>query len=258
MRLFKNLRKQLIGGEKSRKYMAYAIGEILLLVIGILIALQINNWNENRQNRNKEVILLSQLRQEFSANLDQLNDKIDQRKNIVKSAKTLLVNFDQGDINNSDSIVYHLQRTVFIPTFNTNSSDFFSARDISLIQNDSLRVLLAAWPSQVDQLVEEELQWVTYRDKQYLPFLTSHFQARNLYNGVQLDLEMMRTVLMDKSEIFNDRIGNSREKIDLSDLMTSQDFEDHLGFAIMVHNLSNIQSYTLVSHIEKILEQIKH
>ena len=65
MRLFKNLRKQLIGGEKSRKYMAYAIGEILLLVIGILIALQINNWNENRQNRNKEVILLSQLRQEY-------------------------------------------------------------------------------------------------------------------------------------------------------------------------------------------------
>ncbi|MDX1479243.1 MAG: DUF6090 family protein [Saprospiraceae bacterium] len=50
-RLFANIRKSLLGSGRARKYLVYAIGEIALVVIGILIALQINNWNEARKNR---------------------------------------------------------------------------------------------------------------------------------------------------------------------------------------------------------------
>jgi len=238
--------------------MRYAIGEIVLVVIGILIALSINNWNENRQNRQKETILLNQLKQEFMAYQEQLDDKIDQRINIVHSANTLLKFIDNGSTVNSDSIVYHLQRTLFIPTFNANSNDFFAARDMSLLQNDSLRALLAIWPGQVDQLIEEELQWVTYRDNQYVPFITTHFQVRNLYNSVQVDFDMMKTIFLDKTESFKSRIGNSKKNVDFKGLMTHGDFEDHLGFMIMINNISNIQSYTLAKHIDNILQQINY
>jgi len=47
---FRRIRKALLGSGQARKYLFYAIGEIALVVIGILIALQINNWNENRIN----------------------------------------------------------------------------------------------------------------------------------------------------------------------------------------------------------------
>ena len=47
---------------KTGKYFKYAIGEIILVVVGILIALQINNWNEQRKNNTKEQQILSQLK----------------------------------------------------------------------------------------------------------------------------------------------------------------------------------------------------
>lgn len=48
IRLFRNIRKQLTSENKVSSYLRYAIGEIVLVVVGILIALQINNWNEQR------------------------------------------------------------------------------------------------------------------------------------------------------------------------------------------------------------------
>jgi hypothetical protein len=228
----------------------------VLVVVGILIALQINNWNEDRKNREKERVLLNQLRQEFESDLKQLKDKTVQRKNIIYSSKKLLEYIDNDQLDNSDSIIYHLQRSVFIPTFNTSSKDFFLSRDVGLLANDSLRVLLADWPRQVDQLVEEEQQWVDYRDNNYLVFLTNHFQTRNIYNSVQEDLEMMMTIFLDKSNSFDDRIGSSKNIEDPNLLLEIDELENHLGFAIMAHGICNLQTASLSIHIEKILQQI--
>ena len=53
IKLFRNIRKNLLAEGKTTKYFKYAIGEIILVVIGILIALQINNWNETKQASSK-------------------------------------------------------------------------------------------------------------------------------------------------------------------------------------------------------------
>ena len=53
IKFFRNIRKSLLNEGKTSKYLKYAIGEIVLVVIGILIALQINNWNEHRKGLNK-------------------------------------------------------------------------------------------------------------------------------------------------------------------------------------------------------------
>ena len=66
-RLFRQLRKGNLMSDKSRKYLLYAIGEILLVVIGILIALQVNNWNENRTARLSEQIYLQRLTEDLSS-----------------------------------------------------------------------------------------------------------------------------------------------------------------------------------------------
>ena len=62
---------------KTGKYFKYAIGEILLVVIGILIALQINNWNENRKLSNKKQELIINLIDDFEENFNMLKSEID-------------------------------------------------------------------------------------------------------------------------------------------------------------------------------------
>ena len=60
IKFFRKIRQDLLSKGKTGKYLKYAIGEIILVVIGILIALQINNWNEDRKsdNKGKELIRL--------------------------------------------------------------------------------------------------------------------------------------------------------------------------------------------------------
>lgn len=65
IKLFSKIRQKLIAEGKTANYLKYAIGEILLVVIGILIALQINNWNENRKTEAKIRNLLVALRSDL-------------------------------------------------------------------------------------------------------------------------------------------------------------------------------------------------
>lgn len=69
LRFFRQFRHQLLTENRFRKYLLYAVGEIFLVVIGILIALQINNWNEARKEKIKEGRYLIQLKEEFEDNL---------------------------------------------------------------------------------------------------------------------------------------------------------------------------------------------
>jgi len=71
------------------KYIKYAFGEILLVVIGILIALSINNWNENRKNGNSEIEILEALKVDFTASKARLIETIElQERVIALSTKT--------------------------------------------------------------------------------------------------------------------------------------------------------------------------
>ena len=67
IKLFRHIRKNLLMENKTSKYFKYAIGEIILVVIGILIALQINNWNETNKLIKKEQVILESLILELKA-----------------------------------------------------------------------------------------------------------------------------------------------------------------------------------------------
>jgi hypothetical protein len=67
IKLFRNIRKKLLEEGKITNYLKYAIGEIILVVIGILIALQINNWNEGRKTKQEESVILNNLLEDLNA-----------------------------------------------------------------------------------------------------------------------------------------------------------------------------------------------
>ena len=89
IKFFRKIRLKLLEQNKVSKYFKYAIGEILLVMIGILLALQVNNWNENRKERLQEIILLEQLLSDFNSNLEQLDQKMSMREDFKNSSKKL-------------------------------------------------------------------------------------------------------------------------------------------------------------------------
>ena len=74
IKFFRKIRYDLMSENKTSKYFKYAIGEIVLVVIGILIALSINNWNENRKEIENQRKLFSNLKIDFQNRLNELED----------------------------------------------------------------------------------------------------------------------------------------------------------------------------------------
>ena len=61
IKFFRKIRQKLLSENNFGKYLLYALGEILLVVIGILIALQVNNWNESKKISRQEIVLIEKV-----------------------------------------------------------------------------------------------------------------------------------------------------------------------------------------------------
>ena len=92
LRFFRRIRQKLITEGYLSKYLVYALGEIFLVMIGILLALQINNWNEDRKERILEKDYLISLKKEFENNLEEVDRVIRVNKSNSKNAKELAEN----------------------------------------------------------------------------------------------------------------------------------------------------------------------
>jgi len=110
---FRKIRKKMADDNKPMKYMKYAIGEIVLVVIGIMIALQINTWNENRKLLLNERTLYKKL----IADLTDEELRLENQINWAKSKQDLhyaIYNKTKGKFNSDSVIPYYLLQTTFI------------------------------------------------------------------------------------------------------------------------------------------------
>lgn len=106
IKFFRKIRQQLLTENKFSKYLIYAIGEIILVVIGILIALSINNWNEWKKERVKEREILIGLVANLEINIKTVESDIENFHLLDKSSETVL-----STINNkqpyTDTLAHH-------------------------------------------------------------------------------------------------------------------------------------------------------
>jgi len=89
IKFFRKIRQELLLSGRTGKYLTYAAGEVVLVVIGILIALQINNWNEQRKQSNLEQEYLIALKKEFENNVIEVNRVLDLNIELHKNALEL-------------------------------------------------------------------------------------------------------------------------------------------------------------------------
>ncbi|EMY80257.1 hypothetical protein ES731_12550 [Psychroflexus gondwanensis] len=255
IKFFRKIRYDLMEKNKTGKYLKYAIGEVVLVVIGILIALSINNWNESRIDRISEQAILRQLKSEFNSNLKQLDEKIGIRSYIINSAIQLLANIDNPSIRNIDSIEMHLAKTIPYTTFDPILNDLATSGNLRLIKNDSLRALLSVWTSEIVQVTEGEQTWAKYRNEIYIPFLIKNYQVRSLRNKA-MKTNLLYTFLINQenreSEIKD--IGNSKHFSDFNTLLDNPDYEDHLVRCITTNRNTQQQAFILRDRIVEILD----
>lgn len=148
IKFFRNIRRKLAAENKVASYLRYAIGEILLVVIGILIALQINNWNENRKSQNMadEVYnnLLTSLEQdsvEVQRTIDLLTKSLEtQKKLILNQLDQQIKELNQNDL---EKIVGNISYAVmsFFPKSGVYSL-ITSNNSMELLQSKKIKTLL--------------------------------------------------------------------------------------------------------------------
>lgn len=145
IKFFRRVRQQLLSENKFSKYIIYAIGEILLVVIGILIALNINNTNEIKKQRAKELHYLNNIKSDLKMNIAHLDTYIASREIAINSANTIIKHYEGLSVKDLDAFSFH---TVNIYTWrkffqiNNTFQELTNSGNLALISNDSIKSIL--------------------------------------------------------------------------------------------------------------------
>ena len=159
---------------KTRKYFKYAIGEIILVVIGILIALQINNWNEFNKIEQKEKVLTTKLIEAVRAAKIETDRFFDAEESNIIALEKLLKNWNDLSYDDTKNLFQSFQNKTFSPLFNLSSySQFYNPNadvyntaindgSISIIKDEKfiqrLNNLYNYVVPRVNELMEEEYE----------------------------------------------------------------------------------------------------
>ncbi|WP_115124794.1 DUF6090 family protein [Marinirhabdus gelatinilytica] len=145
IKFFRKIRQKMLTENKFSKYLIYAIGEIILVVIGILIALSINNWNEENKDNDFENEMLAQIQENLANDKKALN-KIKIIFNNAISSSNKILELKRSE-ENLDSLKYWLADIIQFERFQpiTNSYETLKSKGLDKVSNKELRMLLGAY-----------------------------------------------------------------------------------------------------------------
>ena len=154
---------------KTGKYLKYAIGEIVLVVIGILIALWLNNLNLKNQKTIEEIDILEGLKKDFQADIEDFKLNIWCYNRISTSADVILNNLESSAVYN-DSLDSYFAGTISWPLsiIHNNSFDVLKSKGLDLISNNSLRNEILSFHGQIYtsmKIWEEQFNRYIYFDE---------------------------------------------------------------------------------------------
>ena len=185
---FRKIRKKMADDNKPMKYARYAIGEILLVVIGILIALQINTWNEERKAKIYEYTLKKEIYNSLLEDIISINGLIEGQKTILKSCEQLIHALEEDSVK-QDSIGYLFSNAHFwwAIAVKTNAYETAKLYGMHFFKNDSTRYFITdIFESDLRMVREQEKRQHDYYYNVALPILTEKFEQANVFpKGIQ-------------------------------------------------------------------------
>ena len=154
IKFFRNIRQNQIMENKTGKYFKYAIGEIILVVIGILIALSINNWNEKRQNTKTLSIYTHQLIEEVEINIAKLDTVIMEESKLKTHLDTVIIIINDKDYKNP-KLIQKSYALLSFEGFDPESIAFDNLKtsgEFKLIDNIELRNAISSAYNSLEQV----------------------------------------------------------------------------------------------------------
>ena len=200
---------------KTGKYLKYAFGEILLVMIGILLALQVSNWNNNRIQRTKEANYIENINREFKSNRTQLDSAVFYHQKVHRNT-TKILNLIPIEINtvNKDSLSFYISETFNHYTFNPQQSTVNSLTNTSsfeIISNLELRGLLQKWDELVNDYREEEIVAREHGFDKYVPYFEKHISFLTYSNNGNIFDQNNANYTFLKSLEFTNAVALKRE-----------------------------------------------
>ena len=179
----RKIRKKLMEQNRARRYFFYAIGEIVLVVIGILIALQINTWNKEKQNRVHERTILKNLVEDLEIQKELIQEQVDYESDVLQkidSAKMYISdNFDKAILGRL------FNELAGRHTFKANRATFnnmISSGSINLVKEENLQNSIVRYFQRLDYV-----ESVVNNNNLYM--VDSNFGAFVANNGLGLEFD---------------------------------------------------------------------
>ena len=229
----RRIRKYLIASNNFHKYILYAIGEIILVVTGILIAFQVNSWNEKRKALVLEIQLLNQFETELNADIVDINEVINYYEKVNASCQVLIQSLKTRQTYH-DSLGYHFDMWNDYEHFNINTSAIsnLNSRGVEIITNDSLR-------NQILHLYNQTYAYATE--------IGEYFRQDHVHGTYPVHLQRIEPIVWREQAIPNDYESLFEDKV----------FMNHLQW---IKNASywNLQHfYHTLDEVEKVIRLIQ-
>jgi len=249
IKFFRKIRRNLLLEGKTGKYLKYAIGEIVLVVIGILIALAINNWNQNRINTDKQQGYLIGLKNDLEIQITSFNTLIEFYELTISNGESILIDFSSiGKLLEIDSInrkLSNLMYTRSYPEITTTFNDLNSTGQLNLIKEKSLRSQVIKYYQNSDnnkKSIENNVENV-YAN-QIFPVLKSNIITRPGNFGY----ENRKINLVDNLKtVFENNLNNPSKEFDLVNA---------ISLRIIVANLNKERIENVKNEAELLLNRI--
>jgi hypothetical protein len=254
MKIFRKLRLRLLTEKRLPRYLIYAIGEIALVMIGILLALQVNNWNEERKERKIEKGILEDLRIEFRENLTDAQRVSDGNKRIFMAMSELqgLIasrNFDQ---NAADSLLFALFDWFDYTPKPGASNNLIYSGNLNLIRNEALRNLLTIWTGVNAELDDDEQLALSYSQQTIIPFMAENYPMSNLEQFDNLDMLYFYRGYSGNRNIVNPDVVDYNTEA----FLTNPVLQSHLSVKKMYARHNIIECENVINACSAILELI--
>ena len=184
MRVLSKIRNLLLGQGKMKKYMFYAIGEIILVVVGILIALQVNNWNEDRKMKTVEVKTLQQLLASLELEKDDLDLNNGSISGSIQSIDVVIKHLE-NELPYHDSLNFHFGNSNKMMGFVVNPAVYENLKftGLDLISNEDLRNKIVShydykmpYLKQIEEGFVQPLHAINFR-----PWMIENFEYRGVF-----------------------------------------------------------------------------
>ncbi|MFT6842245.1 MAG: hypothetical protein ACJASR_001011 [Psychroserpens sp.] len=185
---------------KTGRYLKYAMGEIILVVMGIIIAIQLNTWNVKRLKSDKEINTLANIHKEFKENKVQLDKVIKWHQLVHVSCAKIMRLFPiktKPEPAVLDSLSSYLWNSYGGYTFNPSQSSInalMSTSSFDIITNENLSDLLISWNDLIEDYQEEELYSKNYVWEQYDPYMSKHFDFKFNFKDKRNNFEALQTL----------------------------------------------------------------